>query len=94
MKKTLLKILCVLMAATVIVTTFGGCGKMKAETFANEYDIPEATKPYRTIDTAAKTDWSASWIWDSSEGSEENVWMSLRKTVDIERLPERLTASA
>lgn len=66
---------------------------MPAEPFTNEYDIPEEVKPYTTISTEAKTDWSARWIWDCSDAGEENVWMSLRKNVDIQTLPEKLIAN-
>ena len=48
--------------------------------------------PYSRIDTAPKTDWKANFIWDSSDGSEENVWMCFRKTVDLAEAPGTLTA--
>ena len=60
--------------------------------FKNEYTIPENTAPYTQIDTAPKTDWAANYIWDASDGSEENVWMCFRKTVDVPEVPEDLTA--
>ena len=60
--------------------------------FKNEYAIPETTLPYTQIGTEPKTDWTAEFIWDSSDGSEENVWMCLRKTVDLASVPETLNA--
>ena len=60
--------------------------------FRNEYNIPESTVSYTRIDTAPKTDWTAKYIWDASDGSEENVWMCLRKTVELSETPETLTA--
>ena len=60
--------------------------------FKNEYTVPEETPPYAQIDTEPKTDWSAEYIWDASEGSEENVWMCFRKAVDFSAVPETLTA--
>ena len=60
--------------------------------FKNEYTIPESMVPYTRIDTAPKTDWTAKFIWDASDGSEENVWMCLRKTVDVSVLPAALPA--
>ena len=47
------------------------------------YDVPETLSPYTRIDTRAKTDWTAQYIWDASDGSEENVWMCFRKHVAL-----------
>ncbi len=60
--------------------------------FRNEYTLPENVVPYTRISTVPKTDWTAKFIWDSSDGSEENVWMCFRKTVDFPKAPESLTA--
>ena len=60
--------------------------------FKNTYTIPENAVPYTRMDTTPKTDWTANFIWDASDGSEENVWMCFRKTVDLSALPETLTA--
>ena len=60
--------------------------------FKNEYTIPGNAVPYSRIDTVPKTDWTAKFIWDASDGSEENVWMCFRKTVDLSKAPETLTA--
>ena len=67
-------------------------GKTDQPYFKNEYTIPETVTPYRQIDTAPKTDWTAQYIWDSSDGSEENVWMCFRKVVELSEVPETLTA--
>ena len=72
---------------------FGGGGGGSGHTrFRNEYAVPESIVPYTRIDTTPKTDWRAEYIWDSSDGSEENVWMCFRKTVDLSEVPENLTA--
>ena len=70
---------------------FGGGVNIKPY-FKNDYNIPEKTLPYARIDTAPKTDWQAEYIWDSSDGSEENVWMCFRKEADISEVPDTLTA--
>ncbi|MBQ7596080.1 MAG: alpha-L-rhamnosidase N-terminal domain-containing protein, partial [Clostridia bacterium] len=62
------------------------------EYFKNDYTIPESTAPYTRIDMQPKTDWTARFIWDSSDAGEENVWMCLRKTVELSKVPEALTA--
>lgn len=81
-----------LFLAVITIILMSGCGKMEKVPFRNSYEIPENTKAYAHIDTAAKASWSAKWIWDSSDGTEENVWMSFRKTLDIEAVPETLLA--
>lgn len=70
---------------------FGGGGNT-AQPYKNDYVIPENTVPYTTLDTTPKTDWTANYIWDASDGSEENVWMCFRKTVTVSETPENLTA--
>lgn len=78
------------MLATFVSALFGG--ETAQSSFKNEYDIPEDTAPYSVIDTTPKADWNAEYIWDSSDGSEENVWMCFRKTVELSEAPEALTA--
>ena len=70
---------------------FGG-GNRKNPPFENDYAIPETLAPYARIDTTPKTDWKAKYIWDGTDGSEENVWMCFRKTVGFSEAPEALTA--
>ena len=69
-----------------------GCGARRQTAFKNEYTPPEALAPYTRIDTAPRTDWAARYIWDASDGSEENVWMCLRKTALLDEVPETLPA--
>ena len=79
-----------LTAVSFLSALFSG-GTEKAG-FRNEYEIPEETVPYMQIETEPKTDWRAKYIWDSSDGSEENVWMCFRKSVTLDAAPETLTA--
>lgn len=69
---------------------FGGAGSPSG--FKNEYTVPDSTLPYTRIDTTVKTDWTAQYIWDSSDAAEENVWMCFRKSVELSEAPEALTA--
>ena len=70
----------------------GGCGSPSMRAFRNDYEIPETISSYTRIDTAPKTDWNGQFIWDASDGGEENVWMCLRKTFELKEAPENLTA--
>ena len=84
------KIISFLMAVISFFSAlFGGAG---TQPFKNEYSIPEKAVSYTQLDTALKTDWTANYIWDSSDGSEENVWMCLRKTAELSEVPETLNA--
>ncbi len=76
----------------IIISVLSGCKTMNHQPFANDYTVPQTLVPYTRIDTAPKTDWKAGCIWDHSDGSEENVWMCFRKTVDLSAPPESLTA--
>ena len=76
----------------VIISVLSGCKTMNHQPFANNYTIPETPAVYTRIDTAPKTDWTANYIWDASDGREENVWMCFRKTVELSEVPASLTA--
>ncbi len=65
---------------------------MQHTNFKNQYEIPASLPAYRRIDTQKKTDWTAQYIWDASDGSEENVWMCFRKTVELDTVPADLSA--
>ena len=84
------KVISFLMAALAFVSALFSGGRQPG--FQNEYAVPETPASYTQLDTAPKTDWTAQVIWDSSDGSEENVWMCFRKTVDLAAAPETLTA--
>jgi hypothetical protein len=79
----------VLAAAAVFLS---GCGGRRQTAFKNEYTLPEALAPYTRIDTAPKTDWAAEYIWDGTDGAEENVWMCFRKTATLDEVPDALPA--
>ncbi|MCR5522648.1 MAG: alpha-L-rhamnosidase N-terminal domain-containing protein [Clostridia bacterium] len=81
----------ILAAVTFLSELFAGWPNTKPY-FKNEYTLPENITPYTRIDTEPKTDWKANFIWDSSDGSEGNVWMCFRKTVDFSEIPETMTA--
>ena len=85
------RIISFIMAVASFFSSLTG-GAVNKTYFRNEYTLPETLAPYTQIDTTPKTDWKASFIWDSSDGSEENVWMCLRKTVELSEVPETLTA--
>ena len=85
------KIISFFMAVISFFSSLFGSAENKPY-FKNEYTVPEKILPYTRIETAPKTDWKAKFIWDSSDGSEENVWMCLRKTVALEKVPQTLTA--
>ena len=85
------RILAALLAAVTMILICG-CNQMEQQSFQNNYEIPETPAPYTRIDTAPKTDWTAQFLWDASDGSEENVWMCFRKTVELETVPESLSA--
>ena len=76
---------------TFFTGLFGGGSRME-QPFKNDYTIPETVVPYSRMGTAPKTDWTAKYLWDSSDGSEENVWMCFRKTVALSEAPDSLTA--
>ena len=70
-----------------------GCVSQEAAVdFQNSYEIPKTVTSYKRLDTAPKKDWKAQYIWDNSDGSEEDVWMCLRKSVTLKKLPQTVNA--
>ncbi len=86
------RIISFFLAVIAFFSDLFGAGQGTETYFRNEYTVPGKTVAYTRIDTQPKTDWIARYIWDSSDGSEENVWMCLRKTVDLQEAPASLTA--
>ena len=60
--------------------------------FTNDYKIPNNIPEYQSITMAEKTDWSAKYIWDKENLTEENTWMCFNKKVTLENVPEALIA--
>ena len=60
--------------------------------FTNEYTIPDTIPEYSVISTEEKTDWTAKWIWDKENLTEENTWMCFYKNIIIDEVPETLIA--
>ena len=60
--------------------------------FRNDYKIPDTIPEYSVISTEKKTDWTAKWIWDKENLTEENVWMCFNKKVTLDKVPKELTA--
>ena len=78
-------------ASAFISSIFSG-GNSGLIPFSNDYEIPESLPEYSVISTQPKTDWSAKWIWDKDNLTEENVWMCFYKKVCLDKIPEELIA--
>ena len=95
MKKLLLLIIPALLIVAVLVFSHFSPLFILEETtmpYTNDYEIPESIPEYQVISTGEKTDWTAKWIWDKENLTEENVWMCFNKKVSLERKPEELIA--
>ena len=60
--------------------------------YTNDYEIPDSIPGYSVISDDEKTDWVAKWIWDKENLTEKNVWMSVRKNVSLDKIPDELIA--
>lgn len=78
--------------AGAFISSLFSWGETEMVPFSNEYEIPESIPEYSVIDTEAKTDWKAHWIWDRDNLTKKNVWMYLCKTVNLEKIPDSLVA--
>ncbi len=84
------KIISFFLALISLFSSLSGGGANTA--FKNTYETPDKPLTYQKLDTAEKADWTANYIWDSSDAGEENVWMCFRKSVELSDVPKALTA--
>ena len=96
MKKILLLIIpAILIVASLVFSYYSPLlfwGNMTNTPYTNDYEIPESIPEYQVISTDEKSDWTAKWIWDKENLTEENVWMCFSKKVNLESKPEELIA--
>ncbi|MBQ2828463.1 MAG: alpha-L-rhamnosidase N-terminal domain-containing protein [Clostridia bacterium] len=78
--------------AAAFITSLFSWGETAMIPYTNDYKIPDSIPEYSVISTEEKTDWKASWIWDKENLTEKNVWMCFCKNVNIDKVPEELTA--
>ncbi len=79
--------------AAAFVSSLFPSGDSAMIPYTNDYKIPDSIPEYKVISTVEKTDWTAKWIWDKENLTEENVWMCFNKKVTLERKPEELIAN-
>ena len=85
---------CILIVAILVFSHFSSLLILGESTmpFTNDYKIPNSIPEYQRITMAEKTDWSAKYIWDKDNLTEENTWMCFNKKVTLENVPEALIA--
>ena len=81
-----------LVIAAGFITSLFPTGDLTMVPYKSDYKIPESIPEYSVISTQEKTDWSAKWIWDKENLTEKNVWMCFNKKINIDKVPEELTA--
>ncbi len=78
--------------AAAFISSLFSWGNAEVSPFTNDYEIPDSIPGYSVISTDEKTDWTAKWIWDKENLTQNNVWMCLSKKVTLDKIPEELTA--
>lgn len=78
--------------AAAFVSSLFSWGDSAMVPYTNDYEIPDTIPEYSVISTDEKTDWTARWIWDKANLTEENVWMCFNKKVSIDTVPQKLIA--
>ena len=81
-----------LVIAAGFITSLFPTGDLTMVPYTNDYKIPETIPEYSVISTVEKNDWSAKWIWDKENLTENNVWMCFNKKVNLHKAPEKLIA--
>ena len=97
MKKLLLLIIPVILIVASLVFSYYSpllfWGNMTNTPYTNDYQIPESIPEYQVISTGEKADWTAKWIWDKENLTEENTWMCFNKNVSLDKVPTELIAN-
>ncbi|MBQ8783390.1 MAG: glycoside hydrolase [Clostridia bacterium] len=78
--------------AAAFVSSIFSCGNTQLIPYTNDYEIPDSIPGYSVISTEEKADWTAKWIWDKENLTQENVWMCFNKKVNLDSVPEELIA--
>ncbi len=78
--------------AAAFISSLFSWGDSALVPYTNNYEIPDTIPEYSVISTHEKTDWTAKWIWDKENLTEENVWMCFAKNVTLKKIPEELIA--
>ena len=81
-----------LVIAAGFITSLFPTGDLTMVPYTNDYKIPDSIPEYSVISTEEKSDWEAKWIWDKENLTEKNVWMCFNKKINIDKVPEELTA--
>ncbi len=81
-----------LVIAAGFISSLFPSGDLTMVPYKNDYTIPDSIPEYKVISTEEKTNWTAKWIWDKENLTEENVWMCFNKKVTLERKPKELIA--
>ncbi len=78
--------------AAAFLSSIFSFGDSEMIPYTNNYEIPDSIPGYQVISDEEKTDWTAKWIWDKENLTEENVWMCLSKKVSLDTIPDELIA--
>ncbi len=94
MKKLQIIISCLLIVVMLVFSHFSSLVILGTSTtpYTNDYKIPDSIPEYQVLSAGEKNDWTAKWIWDKENLTEENVWMCFHKKVSLERKPKELIA--
>ncbi|MBO5064494.1 MAG: alpha-L-rhamnosidase N-terminal domain-containing protein [Clostridia bacterium] len=81
-----------LATAGAFISSLFPSGNTALVPYTNDYKIPENIPGYSVISTEEKSHWTAKWIWDKENLTENNVWMCFNKKVNLDKAPEKLIA--
>ncbi len=78
--------------AAAFVSSLFSWGDKDMIPYTNDYEIPDSIPEYSVISTEEKNDWTAKWIWDKDNLTENNVWMCFNKKIRLDQIPDELIA--
>ena len=78
--------------AAAFLSSIFSFGDSEMIPYTNNYEIPDSIPGYQVISDEEKTDWTAKWIWDKENLTEENVWMCFSKKISLDTIPDELIA--
>ncbi|MBP3446112.1 MAG: glycoside hydrolase [Clostridia bacterium] len=78
--------------AVAFLSSIFSFGDSEMIPYTNNYEIPDSIPGYQVLSDEEKTDWTAKWIWNKENLTEENVWMCFSKKVSLDTIPDELIA--
>ena len=95
MKKIFIIVLSLIIIAAIVALSYFSpllIMSYSGESYKNDYTISDSIPEYQVISTSEKSDWTAKWIWNEENLTDENTWLCFNKKITLDSIPQELIA--